>query len=100
MSVDPTSSNANRQRIVTWTFWPTSVALVCLAIFVSANAGCGTTAGRDGAVIGAAIVTGLATALTLWRPLRTWQALALSLVAIMIVGGGLVVLGLLFWVHD
>ena len=100
VSHDPTSFKANRQRIVEWTLWPVLTTLVCLAIFASARAGCGATDGRDWAVLGAAMVTGLATALTLWRPLRTWQALALSLVATVIVGGGLIVLGLLFWVHD
>ncbi len=100
MSDDPNQSQTNGQRIVKWSLWPISASLLCLAILASAKAGCGATDGRDGAVLGAAMVTGLATAFTLWRPLRAWQALALSLVATVTVGGGLVVLGVLFWVHD
>jgi hypothetical protein len=46
------------------------------------------------------MVTGLATAFTLWRPLRAWQALALSAATTVTVGGGLVVLRVLVWVHD
>jgi hypothetical protein len=93
-------SQASRQRIVKWSLWPISGSLLCLAIIASSKAGCGATDGRDTAVLGAAIVTGLATAFTLWRPLRAWQALGLSLAATVTVGGGLVVLGVLFWVHD
>jgi hypothetical protein len=46
------------------------------------------------------MVTGSATASTLWKPLRAWQALAISLVATVLVGGGLGILGTLFWIHD
>ena len=100
VSDDPTLSNANRQRIFKWMLWSISATLVCLAIVTSAQAGCGATDGRDGAVLGAAMVMGFAMAFTLWKLLRTWQALALSLVATAIVGGGLVLIGVLFWVHD
>lgn len=100
VSDDPTLSNANRHRVVKWMLWPISAALVCFAIFTSAKAGCGATDGRDGAVLGAVIVTGFAAAFTFRKPLRAWQALVLPLVATVIVGGGLVLLGVLFWVRD
>jgi hypothetical protein len=100
VSDDPNLSHANSQHIVKWSLWLISASLLCLAILASARAGCGATDGRDAAVFGAAMVTGLATAFTLWRPLRAWQALALSAAATVTVGGGLVVLGVLVWVHD
>jgi hypothetical protein len=100
VSDDPNLSQANGQRIVKWSLWAISASLLCLAILASAKAGCGATDGRDTAVLGAAMVTGLATAVTLWRPLRAWQALVLSLAMTVAVGGGLVVLGVLVWVHN
>jgi hypothetical protein len=96
----PNVSNANKQRIVKWSLWPISASLVCVAISTLANPGCGATGGRHGEILGAAVVTGLATAFTLWGPLRAWWALALSLVATAIVGGGLIIFGVLVWVHD
>jgi hypothetical protein len=65
VSDDPNLSQANSQRIVKWSLWPISASLLYLAIFASAKAGCGATDGRDTAVLGAAMVTGLATAFTL-----------------------------------
>lgn len=100
VSDDPNLSHANSQRIVKWSLWLISASLLCLAILASAKAGCGATDGRDAAVLGAAMVTGLATAFTLWRPLPAWQALSLFVAATLTVGGGLVVLGVLLWVHD
>lgn len=100
VSDDSNLSQASRRRIVGWSLWPISAGLLCLALIASSKAGCGAADGRDTAVLGAAIVTGLATAFTLWRPLRGWQALALSLAATLTVGGGLVVVGVLLWVHD
>jgi uncharacterized membrane protein len=97
---DPNPSRAKRQRIVTWFLWVVSGSLVCLAIFASVKAGCGATVGRDTALLAAAMVTGLATAVALLRPMRAWQALVLSLAVAVAVGGGLVVLGELVWVHD
>jgi hypothetical protein len=100
VSDDPNLSKANGQRFVKWSLWPISAILLCVAIFASAKAGCGATGERDLAVLGAAMVTGSATASTLWKPLRAWQALAISLVATVLVGGGLGILGTLFWIHD
>jgi hypothetical protein len=86
VSDDSNLAHAGRQRIVKWSLWPSSAILFSVAIFASAKAGCGATGGRDLAVFGAAIVTGSATASTLWKALRAWQALAISLVATVIVG--------------
>jgi hypothetical protein len=100
VSDDPNPSHVDGQRIAKWLLWPISASLLSLAILASAKAGCGPTDERDTAVLGAAMVTGLATAFTLWRPLRAWRALAASLAATVAVAGGLVVLGVLLWVHD
>jgi hypothetical protein len=102
VAADPDrSSQTNLRRGIEWALWPIAASLLCVAIFASAPAGCGNglTGGRDAAVLGAAIFTGLATAVTLWRSLRLRWALAISLAVSLAVVGFLVFLDLLFWIH-
>ena len=100
VSDDSDLSQASWQRIVRWSLWLITASLVCLSLIPSSKVGCGSSDGRETAVLCASLVAGLATAFALWTLLRTWQALALALAATVTVGGGLFVLGVLFWVHD
>jgi hypothetical protein len=100
VSADLDQSVANRRRVVQWALWPVAASLIGFAMFASMRAGCGTNSGRDSAIFSAATCTGLATVVTLWRSLRAWRALVISVTVSVAVGGILFFLGLLSWIHQ
>jgi hypothetical protein len=90
---------ANRPSVVAWALWLVAGGLLSLATVIAVRTGCSPTRARDVSALAAVTFTGLATAVSLWRSIRAWWALAISLAVSAAVGGVLFFVGLFSWIN-
>jgi hypothetical protein len=99
MVAEPDPLQTNRRRLLAGAMWILAACLLLLATVISMRAGCEPTRARDVSVLAAVTITGLATGLSLWRSVRVWWALAISLAVSGAVGGVLFFVGLSTWIN-